>query len=139
VMARQEYRTGRADRVRAFLASHANEAFTAREIRDAVEPGGCTSIMGATLSTLASAGQIVRVGAGKGRVHFSWPMGQPKPQRARPRPSTPKPAKRVQVLRAPEVKRSPRPRAVPAPRIPQPVRRVETNFPAPLATVDQTF
>lgn len=138
------YHTGRTQLIREFLARHANEAFTAREVRDAVEPGGSVDVVSASLSTMAGSGKITRLGAGKGNVHFCWPMGAPKPEKRRERTG---PVTRAQVVRkAAEPIREQRARAAvtkapstSAPKRTPAPRRVATNFPAPLATVDQAF
>ncbi|HEY4531502.1 MAG TPA: hypothetical protein VIG97_14465 [Luteimonas sp.] len=74
-MARGVHGTGRTQLIREFLSKHCNEAFNAREIRDAVEPGASIDVFSATLSSMASRGDIARLGAGKGKVHFFWPRG----------------------------------------------------------------
>ncbi|NLA67979.1 MAG: hypothetical protein GX856_07025 [Gammaproteobacteria bacterium] len=154
-MSRRSYHTGRTQAIREFLARHSNQAFTAREIRDAVEPGGCVNLVSATLGTLAGAGKLMRVGAGKGSVHFCWPIGMPKP--ARRKPAAPAKPMRAQAVRKPAAPaRTRAPRKAPAPPRPAaevakaisglakakrapPLRRVDTNFPAALATVDHGF
>lgn len=146
-MRSQTYHTGRTELVLEFLARNANQAFSAREVRDEVEPGGSVDIVSATLGNLAGSGRITRLGAGKGNVHFCWPIGAVKPDRRRDRATQTTPAKRAQVIRkaarpAPKARkpadiatavRASRTKRIAAP------RRIEANFPAPLATVDHAF
>lgn len=153
-MARGVYGTGRTQMIREHLSRHPNEAFTAREIATAINQVDCISVVGATLATMAGTGKIVRMLGANGRVHYCWPRGMPKPDKPRDR--------RVPVPRAQAVPKKPRPqrqpaagKTTPAPkstmaiaqaisglalaRRTAPPRRVETNFPAPMATVDHSF
>lgn len=77
-------RTGRASRVRAYLAKlPAGQHRTARQIADAVEPGGDVNHMSASLSTLTRAGHVVRINTGHHRAGYS--IGKtPPPAAAKP-------------------------------------------------------
>ncbi|GAB3305790.1 hypothetical protein [Luteimonas notoginsengisoli] len=75
------YRTGRADLVRAFLERNRDQAFTAREVASAVEPGGKADLVHATLANLARAGEILKLGSGYGNVHFCAQRESAKPKR----------------------------------------------------------
>jgi hypothetical protein len=134
-------RTGRAARIREHLKQQQSSK-TAREILDAVEPGGCITLMCATLGTLHRGGSVVREGAGQGGVR--WRIGTTP---ARPG----KQASRTDALKAAAAKHA-RPKAVAVPVKPAPAavkktlptvltpakatsRSQTTNFSAPLATV----
>ncbi|MGH8075602.1 MAG: hypothetical protein ACREO4_16250 [Lysobacter sp.] len=81
---KRAYRTGRADLVRAFLERHRDEAFTAREVATAVEPGGKADLVHATLANLARTGEILKLGSGYGNVHFCALRERAKPKRTAP-------------------------------------------------------
>jgi hypothetical protein len=136
-------RTGRASLVRKFLGGQRTSK-SAREILDAVEPGGSINLMTATLGTLLRSGAVEKHGAGLGQVRW---------QIARRNATSPKPAARAMKTSAvatqkakPAVAESASKkvtRSAPTPKVSktivQPTRksRVEqkTNFAAPLSTV----
>ncbi|WP_303749546.1 hypothetical protein [Stenotrophomonas pigmentata] len=133
-------RTGRAALVRDFLGRQ-RTAKTAREILDAVEPGGNINLMTATLGTLLRGGAVEKHGAGLGQVR--WLIAR-YPQRSQT--ETARPAKRISV----DTRAAPMPRSVPnkaastsqskaSKTIVQPTRapnrEQKTNFTAPLSTV----
>lgn len=62
-------RSGRAAAVRSFLATQ-TEALSARQILDAVEPGGDINLMTATLGTLFRNKAVEKHGAGLGNVRW---------------------------------------------------------------------
>lgn len=62
--------TGRNDRIRAFFAEHGRELVSARQVRDAADPGASIDAMCATLYNMARAGHLLRVGQGKGNVRW---------------------------------------------------------------------
>lgn len=143
-------RTGRAARVRAFLARQ-RKPVTAREILDAItaaqiaeglDPDTDINLMSATLSTMSRGGTVERVGAGYGNVRWQLaarrqtqpPAPAPTPVRARPAAREPAQAAPVKAKAASVPKQ-------PSPKVVQPVvrrqREQKTNFAAPLATVAQ--
>lgn len=130
-------RTGRASRVREFL-SRQTEPVSAREILDAVEPGGDINLMSATLSTMSRGRGIERIGAGHGNVRW-----QVSPRHSRTTPTRPMPAAHASARpQAAPAKSAPRPTTtLPAPTVvqkqPRRTREQKTNFSAPLATVSQ--
>lgn len=60
----------RTERARKFLCRNKGQAFKAREVSREVDPGGSVDVMAATLSGMASRGEILKVGKGFGNVHF---------------------------------------------------------------------
>mgnify|MGYP002758448576 CR=1 FL=1 len=141
-------RTGRAARVRAFLARQ-RKPVTAREILDAItaaqiaeglDPDTDINLMSATLSTMSRGGTVERVGAGYGNVRWQLAARRqtqppaPTPVRARPAAREPDQAAPVKAKAASVPKQ-------PSPKVVQPVvrrqREQKTNFAAPLATVAQ--
>lgn len=150
------YHTGRTQRIREFLARNSNEAFTAREVLNAVEPGGSIDLVAATLATMASKGKIARVGAANKRVHYFWPRELPKPDKRRTAGDKPLRAQAVRrAERAAAPVRNPKPLRAATPRttaeiakaisaiaiskgLPAP-RRAEGNFVAPIASGDHAF
>lgn len=133
-------RTGRAAIVREFLGRQRTSK-SAREILDAVEPGGNINLMTATLGTLLRGGAVEKHGAGLGQVR--WQIAR-HPQRAPA--ETARPAKRISPDRREAVMPLPVPRkAAPTSQpkasktIVQPTRALnreqKTNFTAPLSTV----
>lgn len=68
-------RTGRAAAVRAFLEAQ-TEAVSARQILDAVEPGGDINLMTATLGTLYRNRAVEKHGAGMGNVRWKTAPGK---------------------------------------------------------------
>ncbi len=152
-MARGVHGTGRTQLIREFLSKHCNEAFTARETRDAVEPGATVDVFSATMTTMAGRGDIARLGADKGRVHYFWPRGVATLDKRKAKGGTaskrrPAPAKHkgapTRTVRNPK----PAPTAheaakaisglAAARRVAAP-RRADSNFLAPIAITDPTF
>lgn len=136
-------RTGRASLVREFLGRQRTSK-SAREILDAIEPGGSINLMTATLGTLLRYGAVEKHGAGLGQVR--WQIARrnapaPKPAaRAVKTPAAPAP-KAKPAMPAPAAKKltgtTPTPKA--SKTIVQPTRKSsreqKTNFAAPLSTV----
>ncbi|MBD7987142.1 hypothetical protein H9645_03780 [Luteimonas sp. Sa2BVA3] len=157
-MARGVHGSGRTQLIREFLSKHCNEAFTARETRDAVEPGASVDVFSATMTSMASRGAIARLGAGTGRVHYFWPRGMATIDRRRApgtgrSAATAKPRAAVPRAKATATTRPRRNPAAPPPtreaakaisalaaakRTAAP-RRAESNFLAPIAITDPTF
>lgn len=132
-------RTGRAGLVREFLGRQ-RKSKTAREILDAVEPGGSISLMTATLGTLLRGGAVEKHGAGLGQVR--WQIAPP-PQRVPMANSS----REMRISPATRSAATPRltPKAAPASQRKSsktivrptraPNREQQTNFTAPLSTV----
>lgn len=135
-------RTGRASLVRKFLSGQRTSK-SAREILDAVEPGGSINLMTATLGTLLRYGAVEKHGAGLGQVR--WQIARrnapaPKPAaRAAKTPAAAQKAKATKPAPAPRKSAASAPTPKVSKTIVQPTRksRVEqkTNFAAPLSTV----
>jgi hypothetical protein len=136
-------RTGRASLVRKFLSGQCTSK-SAREILDAVEPGGSINLMTATLGTLLRYGAVEKHGAGLGQVR--WQIARRNARASMPAARAAKaPADAAQKTKAAKPPPAPKKGAGPAPTpkvsqtIVQPARksRVEqkTNFAAPLSTV----
>lgn len=139
-------RTGRAARVRAFLARQ-RKPVTAREILDAItaaqiaeglDPDTDINLMSATLSTMSRGGTVERVGAGYGNVR--WQLAARR-QTQPPAPVRARPAARAPAQAAPAKAKAASVPKPPSPKVVQPVvrrqREQKTNFAAPLATVAQ--
>lgn len=139
-------RTGRAARVRAFLARQ-RKPVTAREILDAItaaqiaeglDPDTDINLMSATLSTMSRGGTVERVGAGYGNVR--WQLSARR-QTQPPAPVRARPAARAPAQAAPAKAKAASVPKPPSPKVVQPVvrrqREQKTNFAAPLATVAQ--
>lgn len=160
-MARGVPGTGRPQLIREYLARNANEAFTAREIAKAVDPEDSVDLFSATLATMASTGKIARLRVGNGRVHYYWPRGMAKPDKRRDRTSgvararavpakprtaatrtarktTAAPRSAAAIAKSISAMAKAKREAAPLPDIRTP-RRVVTNFPAPLSTVDNSL
>ena len=133
-------RTGRAGLVREFLGRQRTSK-SAREILDAVEPGGNINLMTATLGTLLRGGAVEKHGAGLGQVR--WQIAR-HPQRGST--ETARPAKKI----SPDTHTTAMPRPAPKKAAPTsqpkasktivqptraPNREQKTNFTAPLSTV----
>lgn len=133
-MARIGYRTGRADKVRDFLAIAPAQAHTVLEIADGI---GFTDRnrdpLFATVCTLVTRGELLKIAGGRGQTRYR--LAPSAPARPRHRNSPPVPAPKVGLATA-----SPRPRRTRAPRV-APVRHKpgETNFSAAPGTVDHSL
>ncbi len=80
-------RTGRATRVREYLAKlPRGQHRTARQIADAVEPGGDVNHMSATLGTLVRGGHLVRIDTGRHRAAYAIHPRPAPVRKARPAP-----------------------------------------------------
>lgn len=139
-------RTGRASLVRAYLRRQRSPK-SAREIIDAVEPGGNISLMTATLSTLHGGGHVIREGSVQGNIRWKIAAISPAARKSIATSAGSKTPARKQV-REPKTKQVREPKTKPAlttaattrsktivQPTPAPSREQKTNFSAPLSTV----
>lgn len=156
-MARGVHGSGRTQQIREFLSKHCNEAFTPREVRDAVEPGASVDVFSATMTSLASRGDIARLGAGKSRVHYFWPRGMATIDKrrcpgsgtaaaarrrlpgAKPRAAAPTRTAKLPRSAAPAREAAKAIGALAAAKRAAAPRRAASNFLAPIAIADPTF
>lgn len=122
-MARGIAGTGRPQLIREYLARHPNEAFSAREIAVGIGQGHAVDPVSATITQMAQRGEITRVGASSGRLHFCWPRGETRPDKRRDRSSTAaaRKARAQAIAKATAAPTAPRRRG-PAPPKPSPQR-----------------
>lgn len=88
------HRMGRADAVRAWLRRQ-KQPKSARQILDAVEPGGDITTMCGTLGSLVTGGYLARQGKGQGGVKFTFLTDASKYERREHKPRTPTPKARA--------------------------------------------
>lgn len=133
-------RTGRASLVREYL-NRQRTPKSAREILDAVEPGGNINLMTATLGTLLRGGAVEKHGAGLGQVRWLIPRLPQQAAKATQRPAkkgiVPRTKRTAATPSAQKASPTSQPKAtktiVQATRAP--TREQKTNFTAPLSTV----